>query len=326
VADVLKAAALEALVPLRRREVLPLAQSMLGAKSAMRVQRAALRLLAELHDPDSAASIIAVLEDRSAETGVRVEAVSALGAIPTFEHAEVLYRLLSESAEPDAVVRSRAWEELTELLALANREQLLDWSQRFQVDPARRLVVLGALVAELRSPGDEEALAVASVQLGETLMALGRPAEAVLPIRDAITMRRSRGAGNEVLTPIELMLLEATLRSRQFSEAAVAASSLIRGGGEPGRTAASRLLEKVRNLADGGEEQAARLLISEMKKMEVVLPESFAAELAVLESRVQEATTRPVTRGAATRPGTATRPAAVNGGATTRPEGAPAGP
>lgn len=325
----LRAAALEALIPLRRREVIPLAQSLLDPAGSARMRRAALRLLGELHDPDTAASIVASMEDVSSDASVRMEAVAALGAIPTFAHAEALYRRLDEKTEPDAAVRARAWSELSGLFAQANREQLADWSQRLKGDPARLLVVLSALAGKLQNPGDEEALAVFRQQQGETLLLLDRPAEAVRPLQDALAIWEGKGARNEYTHALQVKLLEAMIKGRQFSDAAGFASKVLGLPGVDEGQIGSMLVNEIKRLADQGEIPAATLLLSEVRKMERAVPAAFQPTLAELNARLVGPSTLPSTRGAvgpttaATRAAT-TQSAGGNGngtGSATKPAG-----
>ena len=306
----LRAAAMEALVPLRRRDVLPLAQAELQPTSSTRMRRAALRLLAELRDADTGPLIAATLEDPSSDAGVRLEAVAALGAIPTFEYAETISRRLSVGVEPDAVVRARAWAVLSELFGQANREQLADWSQRFRDDPPRRLVVLTALAAELRSPGDEGPLAVCRQQQGETLLLLGRPADAVVPLREALEIWQGKGARNQYTEVLQTRTLEALLQSRQYGEAAGFAQREIARVGDDEGLIAPKLTAEIARLADAGEIPAANLLLSEVRRMRPELGAAYQPALAKLDERLRGPTTLPTSPTTqTTQPASTSRPA-----------------
>lgn len=300
--EVLRAGLLEALVPLRRREMIPLAQSMLEPGQPVRVRRAAIRLLGELRDPNTAESIRAVLESADTEPGLRLDAVVALGTLPTFDQAEVLYRRTLPEVEPDATVRGRAWLLLSDLFDLANRQQLKAWSERLRGDGARQLVVLSALADQLRNPGDDEALALVRGEQGEVLLGLDRAAEASILLRQSLEYWRGRGAVNEYVAGLCLSALEALLRSRQYAEAAGLASRSITELDPPGQRLGERLLEEVGRLAVEEEKEAASLLLAEIRRAELPLSEPLRERLAGLLERVNGVpATQPTTAPATTR-------------------------
>ncbi|MFN4242254.1 MAG: HEAT repeat domain-containing protein [Tepidisphaerales bacterium] len=333
----LRGALLEVLVPLRRRELLPLAQSMLEPSQPSRVRRAAVRLLGELSDPGTAESLKSVLASAEGDASLRLEAVSALGALPTFDHAETLYRHTQEQFEPDALVRARAWALLAEQFQRANRQQLRAWAGRLEGDDARQLDVLTALVEQLRNPEDGEALALAQAEQGKLLLRLDRPAEAAVALRSALDYWRTRGAANAYVTELSLQTLEALLRSGQFAEAVnVTAAASSSSDASLARPMSQRLLEHARGLLERGD-AAARLLLEELRRVAPSLPEEMRERFTAVETRLgglqdlsgrdpvpgeaagRETTVRDAAAGeATTAPAPATRP-------TTQPGSAPSG-
>lgn len=179
----LRAACVEALAPLRDKSAAVVFQRLLSRNESPRARRAALRALAELRIADTAPGIIAALDDATDEPGVRLEAVNALGAIPTFDHAETLFRRLDPAAEPDTSVRQRAWEVLQQLLPLASRPTLESWLTRFDGAHDRQIAVLRVieqqLIAEaIDAPAAAGELADRRVRLAELLLRSGQPGEA----------------------------------------------------------------------------------------------------------------------------------------------------
>lgn len=284
----LRAGALEALVPLRRREMLPMVQQLLGANEAARVRRAALRLMAELREPDTAVSIIAALDSSRNEPGVRLEAVNALGAIPTFEHAETLFRRISPEVEPDATVQARAWAVLSDLFPLATRDQLLAWAERFANEPARRIVVLRALAAKLNAPGDEESLALTRQQIGETLLKLGQYSDAIRPLEDALAYWRQKRVFNMFTESLYQETIEALVRARQYPQAAAFAARSIGDSETNQPTMGTRLVGEVRSLIDLEDLASAASLLNEIQRMNPSLATRYQEELNVLATVIRD--------------------------------------
>lgn len=301
----LKGAALEALVPLRRRDMLPMVQQLLGSTDSTRIKRAALRVMAELHEPDTAVSIIAALDGSRNEAGVRLEAITALGAIPTFEHAETLFRRISPDVEPDATVRAQAWTVLSELFPLATRDQLLAWSERFIAEPDRRIVVLRALAAKLSSIGDEEALALTHQQIGETLLKLNQTMEAIRPLEQALKYWRDRKVSNMFTESLYQLTIDALLRGRLFPEAASFAAQSISDHEANQQTMGTRLIAEVRSLVELEDLASAASLLNEIQRMRPSLAPRYQEEFIALGRIVRDGLgPTPSTIGGTTRPTT----------------------
>ena len=103
----------ESLVPLRDPEMMQTLYRLLRDADSTRIRWAALRALGELKDAKAADTIARYLEDR--ESGVRLEAVRALGKTSPAEHAGELYRRMNSVEETDSSVRDEAWNVLQTL-------------------------------------------------------------------------------------------------------------------------------------------------------------------------------------------------------------------
>lgn len=350
----LRAACVEALIPLRRRELLPLAQSILTSPlssattlpatrpdsppESARTRRAALRFIAELHEPDAAPTVIEVLQDPANDPTVRLEAVSTLGAIPTFQHAETLYRRLDPATEPDAAIRQRAWLVLADLFPLATRAQLIAWNDRLALQPQRRLAVLSALANMLTAPGDDEQLALTRQQTGETLTLLSQPTDAVLPFRQALTYWRSRAPQSPIVataptttrsatlpstTPLNTsdpvvtahveslyrLTLDALLSAHLYPDAARFTTTALADLPSLQQPLAQRLRDEVNQLLQSDDLPSATQLFLALKSADPRLPASCFQGMDLLEPPSTQSTTAPA--DATSTPGTqpTTRPA-----------------
>jgi HEAT repeat protein len=331
--DDLRGALIEGLAAMHRRELLGLFQSVLRPSESARVRRAALRGLAELHEPDSAMAIISAMEDTggggdaagtSLSAGVRLEAVNALGAIPTFDHAETLYRRLSPEVEPDPAVRARAWMVLQELFPLATRQRLEEWAERFKEQPERRLGVLRALEKKLGSPGDEEALAVTQQQAGECLMKLEKPADAAKEFREALDYWRSRpagtgGGGGMYKEGLYQSTIDALLRSRQYPAGAAFAAMAIADSEENQQTMGPRLRSEVQKLIESGDGESAAALIAEIRRMTPPLAQRYREDITGLEARIAQPARGVERSGGAVGGGGATTSVSVTTAPSSRP-------
>lgn len=270
----LRAALLEALVPLRRRELLPLLPELLAPEQPPRVRRAAVRLLGELSDPSTGGLLTAVLASSPADATLRLEAITALGSLPTFEHADTLDRYSRDETEPDAAVRARAWSLLAEQFQRANRQQLRAWVDRLVGQPARQLEALTALADQLRNPEDEEALSLVLADRGRRLLELERAAEAVVPLRESLAYWLRRGANAPYVAELAKLTMDALLRSRQYAEV-VGLLMMMAGGGTSDANAgvdlAGRVVEHAGRLSDDGERAELALLVEELSRVAFAL-------------------------------------------------------
>ena len=287
----LRAACVEALAPLRDRSAAVVYQRLLSRDESPRTRRAALRALADLRIPDTAPGIIAALDDATDEPGVRLEAVNALGAIPTFDHAETLYRRLDANAEQDASVRQRAWEVLQQLLPLASRTTLESWLVRFESAPDRQIAVLKVieqkLVAETATnPSLAGDLADRRLLLAECLLRAGQPADAEACLAPAWAFfSKEPGLYAAYVERTVARRIEALLLARTYTAAvsfAAAATSLSKSHLE---TIGLAVRDEAQRLESRGDDDAALSLIT-----------TFTAPASPLDSRMRDMLERIATR------------------------------
>lgn len=264
----LRAACVEALAPLRDKSAAVVFQRLLSRNESPRARRAALRALAELRIADTAPGIIAALDDATDEPGVRLEAVNALGAIPTFDHAETLYRRLDPATEPDTSVRQRAWEVLQQLLPLASRSTLESWLTRFEGTPERQIAVLRVIEQQLAAeaatdPSLAGNLADRRVLLAELLLRSGQPGEAEDRLAPAWNFFAAQpDAYAAYIERIVARRIEALLLSRAYTNAltfATAATNLSKSHLE---TIGLAVRDEAQRLTARAEDDAALSLIN----------------------------------------------------------------
>jgi HEAT repeat protein len=150
------------------------------------------------------------------DPAVRREAALSLGAVKSFAWANNLERSSRAPTEPNPAVREAAWQSFQRVLPYGDPVDLLFWAGQFKArnEPDRRLVVQTAVCRMIKEPGS---LAPELQTLGDINMNdLKRPADAILPYREALKIFQNQG--NMQLGLLK-SLLNAYLASNQIKEA-----------------------------------------------------------------------------------------------------------
>ncbi|HZL36712.1 MAG TPA: HEAT repeat domain-containing protein [Tepidisphaeraceae bacterium] len=235
-----RAATIEAVGPLHDVELaVPLTQ-LLNPNESDPIRSAALRALGEIGEPRAGAAIAQWL-NRETSPKVLIDGLDALSATRSFEDAApTLYKYMSPQVEPDKAVRERAWLDYESKLPSArNVEVLTQEADRFQNDPAKKLIVLRALDDRLAKDAIDDTLSpavrndrlqsLASFQqtTGQLEMELGNPTSAANYFRDALNYWQERRTANQTTVTLVRQLLQAFFASRQYNQATQFAAKQI---------------------------------------------------------------------------------------------------
>lgn len=296
----LREAVVDAMVPLRETALISTFYRLLGETSSVRVRWAALRALGEIGDPKSADTIARYLEDR--ENGVRLEAVRALGRTSVPDHAEELYRRLSPALEADQSVREEAWTVLQSAFAHISLELLPDWADRFKDDPARRAVVVRAMIDGYAKAGNTAQLASAQQRLGVALMEANQPAEAATYFKLALDYWQEKNPEHMVTEQLVEQYLQALLRGRQYAPAVKFAGDLVKSRASYQQTAGADFRAEIDRLRELGRNAECLALIDQIHKMTPALAGLYQEAINTIEIDLRRSTTQP----SATQPATGT--------------------
>lgn len=281
----LRAALLEAMVPLRSSRLLDLFLKILEPATSPRLRRIALHGLGELGNRNTADTVATWLEDK--DDGVRLEAVDALGKTAGFEYGEKLYARMNETVETNAQIRQRAWEVFNSLLPAAPIDQLQNWADRFSKDPAKRLPVLEALRDKLIEQRDDSSLAIKRQEIGEEQMKLGQYAEAVLSFRPALDYwQGQRNPNQQTIEKLTAQIIEALLRSKQYPESAQFAAAAITRSVTNQETVGKPIRSEAERLRDASLSQDCLQLIREVKQMTPPLDARYLDVLKQIETAI----------------------------------------
>ncbi len=218
-----RAAFLEAVAALRDPSLVRLYIDLLTGETPVEIREMALRGLARQRDPNTTDAVVPSL--RHPNPRVRQAAVTAFAATAGFARAaQPLAGFFDESGEPDAEVRTAAWNGFLSLLPTADRRQLAAWPDRFNSQPERRLVVLTELARRDELDGNLEQLAFRRDQMAETLAGdLKRYAEAAAFYEQALDYELRRLGTTRDPSPVALSrtreALNAFLRAGRLDEA-----------------------------------------------------------------------------------------------------------
>ena len=305
----LREAIVDAMVPLRESTLMPTFYRLLRETTSVRVRWAALRALGEIGDPRSADTIAGYLEDR--ENGVRLEALRALGNLKTpgvsretsaADHAEEIYKRMNPTFETDPSVREQAWAVLQPAFSGIALEQLPTWADRFEKDPARRIIVLRAMVERYDKPQDADPLAAARQRLGVALMDANQPTEAAKAFKPALDYWQARNPEHMVTEQLVEQYLKSLLLSRQYAEAVSLAGELVKTRISYQQTAGANFRAELDRLHQTGRNPECLALIEQIRKMTPPLAPLYQEAINSIELEIRHSTSSP----AATQPMTGT--------------------
>lgn len=289
-----QAACVEALAPLREPSlVLPLTH-LLDPDQTEHMRAAALHALGELADPNTDDAIRNWLPQEPDAT-VRVDAIDALGKTGSFgADADALYSFFGpQSTERDPTVRDRAWTVFQGLLPGAPKQVLNQWVQRLAREPEHRLAVLLELDRKLAADNDQENLAPAEENTGDTYMKLGQPDQAAIFFRKALEYYQQQHVANVVTEGLVTELMNALLKAKKYPDAARFAEQIISANRADQQTMGQMIVQEadtMRAAADqnpnGTDRADALRLIGEALKMQPPLDGSYQDDLRNLQKEL----------------------------------------
>lgn len=289
----LREAVADALIPLREPTMLPLYYKLLSEGASTRIRWAALRGIGELRDPRTADTVARYLEDR--ESGVRLEAVRALGKTSSIEFAEEVYRRTSAVEEPDPSVRDEAWTVMRQAFAKMSVEQLAGWTNRFASDPAHRLIALTALLQRHETEKRDAQAAATHHQIGITLMALDQPADAAAEFRKALDWYTANNGQEMLIEQVTEQLLQALLRARKYSEAGQFGGQLLAQKASYQQTVGVQFRNEARRLAEDQRSLDLANLASAARAITPPLADQFLQDIAAIEKGPARSPSQPTT-------------------------------
>jgi HEAT repeat protein len=249
-----KAAGVEALVPAADPGMLKFFTDLAdphGTVETPATRRAALRGIAELGDPNAAATVFKVLSTDE-DQGVRLAALDTFKRVGSFAYNEQLLRLTRPEDEPDPLVREKAWEVFQELLSTASDPQLRDYAEVFRKagDLDKRLAVLLVEADRDQRNSNFADLAAQRENIGDAYVHLHRPDLAVKYFRQALDYWLAINGGAEVTETLVRELMDGYLDSKDYAGAAKFAADRIARSPEQQRIVAPRLVNRAEDLLD----------------------------------------------------------------------------
>lgn len=290
----LREAIAESLIPLRDPEMLQTFYELLRERSSTRIRWAALRGLGELQDPKAADTIARYLEDR--ESGVRLEAVRSLEKTSAIEHADELYRRMNPVDERDASVRDEAWRVVQTTFAKLPAEQMPEWVKRFSADPSRKAAFLKAMTAREDVRNSPARLASAEQDLGNVLMELNQPSDAIVEFRAALDYYASQPSQQVVIERLAESYLQALLKAREYSTAARFAGSILAEKASYQQTVGVLFRNEAKQLLDQQRYADLRTLATSVRTIQPALASRYVEDINSLERQGNAAS--PTTRAA----------------------------
>lgn len=289
----LRESIVEAMARLGHRSSLPVFYELLApGQEATRVRIFALRGLGLIADHGSANMIVNTLNDRNSPPGERLAAAEALLTIATYENAKGIASHLSEQSERDPDVRAAVWKVIASLLEKASANEVLVWAEQFRQEGDteaalnRRVTALAIAEKKLMNEGNPLRLAVVRQNLGETLLKLNKPDEAVGKLRQALDYWTEQQADEAVVNLPRQQLMESLLRSKKYADAAAFATRLI---GENKATTPDmwgKVNREIKRLRESKDADAAMSLIEVAKT--IPWGDLYSSQLKLLEDQVRK--------------------------------------
>jgi HEAT repeat protein len=273
-----------AMIPLRdpvlERALSPLLIERAG--NTPNVRRNAIRALSAINVESLKAGIAGSLANSlryDSDSGVRLEAASALGLVGTPAQSDALYTAMG-SREPDSAIRAAAWTSLNTVLEQEDLVRLALWSETFKQSPERQLAVERIRQKKLidASPAHADDLAVVEENIGNLFLnpAIDKPEQAISHLAAALK-HWDAGTGH-VTEGLQNSLMYAFLRARQYKEAVAFATERIMRNDQNQETMARAILQEVDRLSRAKQYTAALDLLTEAKNLPIksgYYPERF---------------------------------------------------
>ncbi len=288
-AEALREALIDAMVPLRQEELLPLLYRLLDERRGepAEIRRLALKAAGEIGNAQAAAVIANALNDRDAR--VRLEAVRALNKVHVAaEYAETLRRRLDPNEEPDQSVREETWQVLQSVFPQLPKEQLVNFAERFKNEPERQIIVLKALAEQLLKLKMEDELATTRQNIGQALMRLNEPKEAAEYFRLALEYKKTQQVPGVVIVGLMEDRMKGLLLSKQYPEAIAFAAANIRENPNNQQPMGTAIKNEADRLRTNAALDDALKLIDETRKMDPPLAAQYREQLAEIETDIRK--------------------------------------
>ncbi len=281
----LREALIDAMVPLRQEDLLPVFTRMLDERrgETVEVRRLAVRGIGEIAKPETAGLLVDRLTDRSER--IRLAAVQALAANPALsENAWALRDTLDPQKEPVEEIRNTAWRALESVFPLLSKQQLNVWADWFKNDAPRKLIVLEALAAQQLRDREEDDLATTRTNIGEMQMEQKDYRRAAESFRLALEYRKQRGVQLAALENLMIDRMKALLLAKDYPAAADFARQMIAENQQNVPTMGGLIWNEAQRLRDAGDLQAALDLIAATKNIQ--LSTRHQEQLATIEKEI----------------------------------------
>jgi len=288
--DELRAASVEALVPLRdpRHQQLFLS---LYPNQGVRTRVAAIQGLGEIGDPASGNTIINWLRGEQ-DALVRLAALGALRTVGTFQLDVAIFEHTKPQVEPDASNRKAAWDTFVALMPGAGQQQLSDWAQRFFANGEfdRRIPVLQEILKKQQAANDPAAAAITQEQIGESYMNLQppRPQAAVPYYREALQYWLANGGNPQNVAAQTRSLLKAQIAAKLYADAITLAREAINRDRTQQGDVMGMIATAAERLNETAQPREAERLATEALGLRDIIEPRFVERLTAAQARARQ--------------------------------------
>jgi HEAT repeat protein len=264
----LKAACVEALVPLRMPEHRLLLENLLAPQQSPRTRRAALAGLGELRDPNLGNVVFGVVQNEQKDHGVRVAALDAMEKLNAGGYLPQLLEL-SRNQREDPGVRDRSRRVFESYLPLANDQQLIGWSGLFlqAAEHDRRIPVMKVQLKRAEDGKDLRAAAGFQQAIGEAYLDLAQPQNAIPFLKLALEYWQTNNGTPQALAGLRRPLMKALLDAKQYPEAARLAQDAMDRDAATQPDVINLIATEVENLNKNKQQRDAQRLAEEGLKI-----------------------------------------------------------
>lgn len=249
------------------RDYLAIFYQLIRAESTA-VRCAALRGLKQIGNADSVSNIVPLLNDD--ESVVRLNALDALSTTASDEQISPVKERLAVERDPS--ISSRAWEIVLLLIEKAPANVVADWAKPAkwtagESDYPRRLAILLILEKKLEKAQRPAELAQCQQDVGELLVRVQKPAEAIPRLTSALGyLVQAKADPSRTTIPVEL-LVEAMLAAKKYPDLNKFATDLIRQDPRNGGIIGPKIKEHLETLKRAGDFDEALAVLEEANKI-----------------------------------------------------------
>jgi len=323
----LRADVVEALAPLKQRELVQLYLAMLNpAREAKSVRISVLHALRDLGERQTAEAIADQLKE--GDDDLVEAAVEALGKVgPNANQLEALRPLLDPANRRNDGIRDSAWRVIESSLPQLRDEDLNQWAHRFGTDwhePQRQIIVLKTLAKNQTASKKLDELATTQQQIADASMLLQPPdRDSAAAYYKLALDYYSQNAGGFQLDYLIRTYLQTLLTSGKFSDAINFAQTTLTRDPTRQPQMASAIRAHADALVQSGTQEDLRKageLVDQAIKMQPPLANQYLSQLQDVREQINKKlsesappTTGPRSATGLTLPGAATREIKVAG-------------